>query len=119
MTMLISFPGPNLKWKELPGTSGLVQYANVRGDVLGDGPYEAFLSVRAGTEHGPRLHSVDLTVVVLGGTYYVVDHGKLTEHPAGSYFHVPAGHPYESGARPGRDCLIFQQQPAGFDLTPA
>ncbi|UUP16271.1 hypothetical protein NTH_00716 [Nitratireductor thuwali] len=38
----VSYPASQLNWIEIPDTGG-IKYANVRGDLAGKGPYEAFV----------------------------------------------------------------------------
>ncbi|MFD9030868.1 cupin domain-containing protein [Streptomyces sp. NPDC059567] len=114
----LSFPSPSRTWKELPGSGG-VKYANVRGDLAGNGSYEAFVSFPAGKDNPMHVHSQDLPTVVLKGTFYAEIDGKRVEYPTGSYYRLPADNPHLSGCEKGEDCLLFQYQDDHFDLVPA
>ena len=113
----LSFPAAGLKWRELPGSGG-VAYANVRGDLAGKGPYEAFVKFPAGKDNPYHFHNEDLPTVVLGGTFYAVIDGKRVAYPAGSFYDLPKGLPHYSGCEKGADCLLFQYQANHFDLVP-
>ncbi|MFF2085983.1 cupin domain-containing protein [Nocardia sp. NPDC058176] len=113
----ISFPADDLDWRELPDTGG-VRYANVRGDLAGSGPYEAFVEFPAGKDNPPHTHTSDLPTVVLSGTFYAVFDGKRVEYPAGSFYTLTADVPHLSGCAPGPTCQLFQYQSDHFDLIP-
>lgn len=115
---LITMPAKDLRWQPVPGTQGAVSYANVKGEILGKGYYEAFVRFRAGTDNGLHTHSQVLATVVLKGTFYARIDNTLTEYPAGSYYQLPANLVHESGCKAGEDCLLFQWQPDHFDLVP-
>ena len=115
---LISLPAADLKWNELPGSGG-VKYANVRGNLAGKGPYEAFVIFPAGKNNPYHLHTQNLPTVVLKGTFYAIIDGKRTEYPAGSFYNLPANLHHFSGCTPAEDCLLFQYQANHFDLVPA
>lgn len=110
----ISFPASKLTWIDF--VAG-IKYANVRGDLRGTGPYEAFVIFPAGLDNPYHTHSQDLPTVVLKGTFYVTLNGKRTEYPTGSYFKLPANSPHYSGCNTGVDCLLFQYQKDHFDLN--
>lgn len=113
----ISFPAADLVWRELPDSGG-VQYANVRGDLAGHGPYEAFVKFPAGKDNPMHTHTSDLPTVVLSGTFYAIFDGKRIEYPAGSFYTLSADIPHLSGCAPGTECLLFQYQTDHFDLVP-
>ena len=117
MNGLISAPAHDLKWVELPKSGG-VKYANVRGDLAGKGPYEAFVLFPAGANNPYHYHSVAIPTVVLQGTFYAVVDGKRTEYPAGSFYDLPGKKNHYSGCLSGMDCLLFQYQKDHFDLVP-
>ncbi|MDB5767035.1 MAG: cupin [Collimonas fungivorans] len=114
---LVSLPAADLKWVEIPGTGG-IKYANVRGNLTGKGPYEAFVIFPAGKDNPFHTHSQNLPTVVLKGTFYAVIDGKRVEYPAGSFYNLPAKLPHYSGCNKGEDCLLFQYQADHFDLVP-
>jgi len=116
-TQLISLPAANLKWTEIPETGG-IKFANVRGNLAGKGPYEAFVIFPAGKDNPFHTHSQNLPTVVLKGTFYAVIDGKRTEYPAGSFYDLPAKLPHYSGCTKDEDCLLFQYQADHFDLVP-
>ncbi|WP_082305447.1 cupin domain-containing protein [Leucobacter japonicus] len=111
----LSFPAADLDWVELPGSGG-VQYANVRGDLAGSGPYEAFVNFPAGADNPFHTHSQDLPTVVLDGTFYAVIDGERVEYGPGSYYDLPADLEHFSGCTAEKDCLLFQYQADHFDL---
>ncbi|MEV6279262.1 hypothetical protein [Nocardia sp. NPDC051832] len=113
----ISFPAADLVWRELPDSGG-VRFANVRGDLAGNGPYEAFVKFPAGKDNPFHTHTSDLPTVVLSGTFYAVFDGKRIEYPAGSFYTLSADIPHLSGCVPGTECLLFQYQTDHFDLVP-
>ncbi|MFB7716048.1 hypothetical protein [Nocardia sp. NPDC056100] len=113
----ISFPAADLSWTELPGSGG-VRYANVRGDLAGHGPYEAFVKFPAGKDNPRHTHTSDLPTVVLSGTFYAIFDGKRIDYPAGSFYTLTADIPHLSGCAPGAECLLFQYQTDHFDLVP-
>lgn len=116
MTGIVSAPTRDLKWVELPKSGG-VKYANVRGNLVGNGPYEAFVLFPAGANNPYHYHSSAIPTVVLQGTFYAVVDGKRTEYPAGSFYDLPGKTPHYSGCLPGMDCLLFQYQNDHFDLV--
>lgn len=113
---LVSVPVSQLKWTELTGSNGIM-YANVRGDLTGKAPYEAFVLFPAGRDNPTHHHTQSLPTVVVQGTFYAVIDGKRTEYPAGSFYDLPAGLVHESGCVAGMNCLLFQYQSGGFDLV--
>ncbi|MFD0363453.1 cupin domain-containing protein [Nocardia sp. GCM10030253] len=113
----ISFPSGDLVWRDLPDSGG-VEFADVRGDLAGHGPYEAFVKFPAGKDNPMHYHTSDLPTVVLSGTFYAVFDGKRIEYPAGSFYTLSAGIPHLSGCEPGTECLLFQYQTDNFDLVP-
>lgn len=114
---LISLPAADLKWTEIPDTGG-IKFSNVRGNLAGKGPYEAFVIFPAGKDNPFHTHSQNLPTVVLKGTFYAVIDGKRIEYPAGSFYDLPAKLPHYSGCNKGEDCLLFQYQADHFDLVP-
>ncbi len=114
---MISFPVPELEWIELPDSGG-IKYANVRGDLAGESPYEAFVLFPAGKSNPYHYHSRDISTVVMQGTFYAVVDGERTEYPAGSFYFLPGRLDHFSGCAEGQDCLLFQYQDEGFDLVP-
>ncbi|WP_156322422.1 cupin domain-containing protein [Leucobacter musarum] len=112
----LSFPADDLDWVELPGSGG-VQYANVRGDLAGSGPYEAFVNFPAGADNPFHTHSKDLPTVVLDGTFYAEIDGERVEYGPGSYYDLPADLEHFSGCTAATDCLLFQYQADHFDLN--
>ena len=117
VTETLSFPSDELDWVELPGSGG-VQYANVRGDLAGSGPYEAFVNFPAGADNPFHTHSQDLPTVVLEGTFYAEIDGKRVEYGPGSYYDLPANLEHLSGCTAEKDCILFQYQADHFDLNP-
>ncbi|MDH0647857.1 cupin domain-containing protein [Pseudomonas sp. GD03858] len=116
---LVSVPdSTTLQWQAVSGTQGAVSYANVEGDLFGNGPYSAYVKFRKGTDNGLHTHSQTLPTVVLSGTFYAVIDGKRVEYPAGSYYKLPANLVHESGCTAAADCLLFQYQADAFDLNP-
>lgn len=113
----ISFPAGDLLWRDLPDSGG-VKFANVRGELAGHGPYEAFVKFPAGKDNPMHTHTSDLPTVVLSGTFYAVFDGKRIEYPAGSFYTLTADIPHLSGCAPGTECLLFQYQTDHFDLVP-
>ncbi len=114
---IVSFPAPALKWIEIPDTGG-IKYANVRGDLAGKGPYEAFVIFPAGKNNPYHYHSEAIPTVVMKGTFYAVVDGVRTEYPAGSFYDLPGKFEHFSGCAKGPDCLLFQYQDGPFDLVP-
>lgn len=118
-TKLVSVPNSaELKWQDVPNTKGAVSYANVEGDIFGEGPYSAYVKFKKGVDNGLHQHTETLPTVVLDGTLYAVIDGKRTEFPAGSYYKLPADLVHESGCTAAADCLLFQYQADKFDLKP-
>ncbi|MEU8901081.1 hypothetical protein [Nocardia sp. NPDC048505] len=113
----VSFPAADLVWRDLPDSGG-VRFADVRGDLAGHGPYEAFVKFPAGKDNPMHIHTSDLPTVVLSGTFYAVFDGKRTEYPAGSFYTLSADVPHLSGCVAGTECLLFQYQTDHFDLVP-
>jgi hypothetical protein len=114
---LISYPASLLVWKPLPNSQGIT-YANVKGELLGVGPYEAFVRFPSGLDNPYHVHTLMLPTVVLQGTFYVTIDGKTTDYPPGSYFRLPANQKHFSGCKAGAGCLLFQSQTDNFDLKP-
>ena len=115
---LVSLPAKDLKWREVPGTGG-VRAANVRGDIIGKGPYEAFVEFPAGANNPHHFHTQALPTVVLSGVFYAIfEDGKKVQYPAGSYYYIPGKLPHFSGCEPGANCVLFQYQNDHFDLVP-
>ena len=112
----ISAPADTLQWQALAGG---IRYANVRGNLTGNGPYEAFVEFPAGFDNPHHRHTQALPSVVLSGVFYAIfDDGKKVLYPAGSYYLLPARLPHRSGCEPGANCLLFQYQSDRFDLVP-
>ncbi|QXH36451.1 cupin domain-containing protein [Pseudomonas muyukensis] len=116
---LISVPNSAaLHWQDVAGTQGKVSYANVEGDIFGQGPYSAYVKFKKGTDNGLHQHSQTLPTLVVKGTFYAVIDGTRTEFPAGAYYKLPAKQVHESGCTSAEDCLLFQYQADKFDLVP-
>lgn len=115
--VVVSAPVSMLVWKEVPGSGGIF-YANLKGDLLGFGPYEAFVRFPAGRNNPDHFHTQTLPTVVLEGTFYAIIDGKTVDYPPGSYYSLPAKLKHFSGCRPGADCLLYQHQAGKFDLVP-
>lgn len=115
---LVTQPNAALQWHAVPNTQDAVIYANAEGDIFGKGEYSAFVTFKAGTDNGLHTHSQALPTVVLKGTFYAVIDNVRSEFPAGSYYHLPANMPHESGCTAAADCLLFQHQTDTFDLIP-
>lgn len=113
----ISKPASSLEWKEVPGSNGIM-YANVKGDLLGGGPYEAFVKFPAGRDNPYHFHTQALPTVILQGTFYTIVNGQSDLYRAGSYYNLPAKVNHYSGCKAGADCLLFQYQSDHFDLVP-
>jgi quercetin dioxygenase-like cupin family protein len=114
---LVSLPAKDLKWQELAGSGG-IRYANVRGSLTGNGPYEAFVEFPAGRANPHHFHTQALPTVVLSGVFYAIfDDGKKVQYPAGSYYFIPGKMPHFSGCEPGAACVLFQYQNDHFDLV--
>lgn len=115
---LVSLPAKDLQWREVPGTGG-IRAANVRGDIIGKGPYEAFVEFPAGKNNPHHFHTQALPTVVLSGVFYAIfEDGKKVQYPAGSYYYIPGKLPHFSGCEPGANCVLFQYQSDHFDLVP-
>lgn len=114
---IVSFPVSELNWIEIPGSGG-IKFANVRGDLAGKGPYEAFVIFPAGKNNPFHYHSTAIPTVVMEGTFYAIVDGKRTDYPAGSFYDLPGRLPHFSGCAEGKDCLLYQYQEDGFDLVP-
>ncbi|WPU47609.1 cupin domain-containing protein [Halomonas elongata] len=114
---IVSAATHELNWVELPESGG-IKYANVRGDIVGEGPYEAFVLFPAGKDNPFHYHSEAIPTVVIQGTFYAEIDGERTEYPAGSFYDVPGKKDHYSGCLPGMDCLLFQYQEDRFDLVP-
>lgn len=117
-TSFISIPVSDLQWHEVPDMGGEASYADLRGSIFGNGPYEAFLQVKAGVDNPYHTHSRDVTTVVLKGIFYIIIDGKRIEYPAGSFWSIPADLPHYSGCAKGDDCLMFIHQVGSFDIVP-
>lgn len=115
---LVSLPSKDLQWHDVPGTGG-IRAANVRGDITGKGPYEAFVEFPAGKANPHHFHTQALPTVVLSGVFYAIfEDGKKVQYPAGSYYYIPGKLPHFSGCEPGANCVLFQYQNDHFDLVP-
>lgn len=115
---LISVPdSAALKWQDVAGTQGKVSYANVEGDIFGQGPYSAYVKFKKGTDNGLHQHTETLPTLVVKGTFYAVIDGKRTEFPAGAYYKLPANLVHEWLHGGGR-LPVVQYQADAFDLKP-
>lgn len=114
---IISFPASELEWIEIPDSGG-IRYANVRGDLAGAAPYEAFVLYPAGKDNPHHYHTRSIRTVVVQGTFFIVVDGRRTVYPKGSYYELPGHLRHFSGCAEGIDCLLFQYQDNGFDLVP-
>lgn len=112
-----SYPVSDLKWIEIPKTGG-IKYANVSGNLAGEGVYEAFVLFPAGKDNPFHYHTEAIPTVVMQGTFYAVINGVRTEYPAGSFYNLPGKFEHFSGCVKGMDCLLFQYQKGPFDLVP-
>lgn len=114
---VVSVPVSKLQWIQIPGSGG-IKYADVRGALASDGPYEAFVVYPGGKDTPFHYHRESLQAVVLKGTFYITVEGKRTEFPVGSFYELPANLAHYSGCVEGPDCLLFQYQDHGFDFVP-
>ena len=114
---IVSFPASVLEWIDIPDSGG-IKYANVRGDLAGEAPYEAFVLYPAGKDNPYHYHSQSIRTVVVQGTFLIEVDGRRTAYPKGSYYELPGHLRHFSGCAEGIDCLLFQYQDKGFDLVP-
>ena len=107
-----------LKWKDVPDSGGIT-VAEVWGSMA-KGAHGAFAKFPPGHENPLHTHSADIKVVVVSGTFtYGPEGGAVKRFGPGSYVMIPGGLKHTSGCDPGSPCLLFQEQPARFDLKPA
>jgi quercetin dioxygenase-like cupin family protein len=113
--LMVSFD--ELKWVVLPENKGM-QFAALIGDHT-KGPYTQMRRVKAGTDHGMHVHSVEITDVVISGLWYAgADMASAKNFGPGSVIVIPAGWVHVSGCRPGSDCVFYHEGKGKFDFKP-
>jgi quercetin dioxygenase-like cupin family protein len=111
----VMMPAEDMKWTEVPNTGG-VMVAPVKGDLT-KGAYDAFTKFPAGVDHPLHTHSADIETVIISGTFlYGPEGGPVKKFGPGSYIMIPGGVKHTSGCDAASPCIIFQEQPAKFDI---
>ena len=107
-----------LQWTELPERKGML-FSVLSGDPK-TGPYTQLRRVPAGTANPPHSHGSELKNVIISGVWYTgVDEASAKDYGPGSVVIMPANWVHVSGARPGSDCVFYQEGKGKFDFAPA
>jgi quercetin dioxygenase-like cupin family protein len=112
------WPAGDIKWMEMKGLPPGAKIANLWGQV-DKGAYGALLKLPAGEKHPPHVHTNDVRLVVISGTFlYTPDGGMEQRLGPGSYLDVPAGLKHLSGTSEDGPCEVFQTSTGKFDMIP-
>jgi hypothetical protein len=115
---VVSIPAGDIKWEEMKGGPPGIMYSSVSGDMT-KGRYTAFVKLPAGTTHPLHIHTNDVKLVVISGTFWqAVEGGPQVKLGPGSYLFVPGGLRHTSGVTSDADCVLFQESSGKFDLLP-
>ena len=115
---IVSIPAGDIKWEEMKGGPPGIMYSNVSGDMT-KGRYAAFVKLPAGSNHPLHIHTNDVKLVVISGTFWqALEGGPQVKLGPGSYLFVPGGLRHTSGVTSDADCVLFQESSGKFDLLP-
>ena len=88
---LISIPAEEIKWEEMKGGPPGIMYSTISGDIT-KGKYSAFVKLPAGSNHPLHIHTNDMKLVVISGTFWqALEGGPQVKLGPGSYLFVPGG----------------------------
>jgi quercetin dioxygenase-like cupin family protein len=82
------------------------------------GAYAGFTRFAPGAKHPLHIHSHDITIVVVSGSYLYGSHEGDIRVGAGSYLFIPAGTPHRSGGDEREGCVFYEESNGAFDLRP-
>lgn len=107
-------------------SSGEAQFAEMVPGVFwtilwGDpekGAYGTFTRFEKGFDAGEHIHSNELWLVVIEGTYLYRDADGEKRVGPGEYIRIPAGLMHWSGGDPDVETLFYQASFGSFDLIP-
>lgn len=115
---IVALPAADIKWQEMKGGPPGIMYANISGDMM-KGGYSAFVKLPAGSNHPLHIHTNDVKLVVISGTFWqAAEGGPQVKFGSGSYLFVPGGFKHTSGITADADCVLFQESSGMFDLLP-
>jgi oxalate decarboxylase/phosphoglucose isomerase-like protein (cupin superfamily) len=115
---IVSIPAGDIKWEEMKGGPPGIMYSTISGDMT-KGRYAAFIKLPAGSNHPLHIHTNDVKLVVISGTFWqALEGGSQVKLGPGSYLFVPGGLRHTSGVTSDADCVLFQESSGMFDLLP-
>ena len=111
-TQEVVWPEDKIQFKELiPG----IKQAVLSGDPT-KGEYAALTKFQAGLKNSLHIHTNDIKIVVISGTFlYGTETGEMKLGP-GSYLVIPGGRKHTSGADSSSEGLFFESSPGKFDM---
>lgn len=115
----IVWPADDLKWLDMRDGPPGILYADLWGH-LEKGAYGALLKLPAGMKNPLHMHSSDIKLVVLSGTFlYTPEDGAEQRLGPGSYLFEPGGTRHLSGTGDDGPCEVFQESSGKFDFVAA
>jgi anti-sigma factor ChrR (cupin superfamily) len=115
---VVSIPAGEIKWEEMKGGPPGIMYSTISGDMT-KGRYAAFIKLPAGSNHPLHIHTNDVKLVVISGTFWqALEGGPQIKLGPGSYLFVSGGIKHTSGVTSDADCVLFQESSGKFDLLP-
>jgi hypothetical protein len=118
---LVVTPASDVKWADLDPTGAPgVKIADLWGNHT-KGAYGAFFKLPAGFAAPLHMHTHDMRVVIVSGTYIQAPEGKPEFRLGpGSYFMQPGGnYRHTTSCDTASDCVFFAESNGKFDLKPA
>lgn len=117
----IPIPAAELKWADLdPAGAPGVKVANLWGDHQ-KGAFGALFKLPAGFATPLHMHTHDMKLVIVSGTYIQGPEGKPQFRLGpGSYLMQPGGsYRHTTSCDQASDCVFFVESNGAFDLKPA
>jgi quercetin dioxygenase-like cupin family protein len=112
------WPAADIQWMEMKGLPPGAKIAPLWGQV-DKGAYGALLRLPGGEKHPLHVHTNDVKLVVISGTFlYTPDGGVEQRLGPGSYLDVPGGLKHSSGTSDEGPCEVFQTSTGKFDMIP-
>jgi quercetin dioxygenase-like cupin family protein len=116
--MATVWPAADVKWMQMKDGPPGGMIAPLWGDPM-KGAYGALVKLVAGEKHPLHIHTHDVKLVVISGTFlYTPEGGTEQRLGPGSYLFVPGGLRHSSGTGDDGPCEIFQTGTGAFDMKP-
>ena len=115
----VAVPSADLKWMDLdPAKAPGLKTADVWGDHT-KGAFGGFTKFPAGFAAPLHIHTHDMKLVVVSGTFIHTPEGKPEVRLGpGSYLFQPGNYRHTTACDKASECVVFIQSTGRFDLIP-